>query len=432
MAIRHRSGTSNVAVDALSRMYMGRECTTEDGSTCMVCEDWEVSRGIVNNLFGIHIDEVTSSLCDRFTDEPLFLEVVQAITNCDGHRNERECSRAQHRAEGYQIEDGKLWHITDGKLIRAKPRLECVSQNEAIKLAKHEHSNNGHWGRDLTKLQLMDRIYSPHLDQSVTIALLQCPQCKNFGSSHLHALMYPIMRQYPFELLIADYLSLPKGKGVYHTVLLILDTYSRFTWGFKFKSSGMAKTTLYGLNAITHTFHPPETLMTDGGSHFNNGDVRAWCEAKGTSHQVMVVYAPWINGLIENANGKLLGQLKQLCSPGLGEDDYENVKPENITRAWPDHFDIAIQQLNKCIIPSLQFSPKELLFSFIVNTTHTPSMISTIAPTQSDITAQMAYIDQQKGANQVISIREEGANGAEQPTGLRRDRTECQEEVEQV
>ena len=33
--------------------------------------------------------------------------------------------------------------------------------------------------------------------------------------------------------------------------------------------------------------------------------------------------------------------------------------------------------------------------SFIVNTTHTPSMVSTVAPTWSNITAQMAYINQQ-------------------------------------
>ena len=310
--------------------------------------------------------------------------------------NENATVHAVGRKGMYEIAEGKLWRIADGKSIRANPRLECVPQQEAIELAKHEHTSNGHWGRDLTKLQLMDRIYSPRLDQSVTIALLQCPQCKNFGSSHLHALMYPITRRHPFELLVADYLSLPKGKGGYHTVLLILDTYSRFTWGFKLRTNGTAKTTLDGLKMITHTFRPPETLMTDGGSHFNNGDVHAWCKAQDTKHHVTTAYAPWINGLVENANGKLLGRLKRLCSPGLGEDDYEQVKPEDITRAWPDHFDTAIRQLNERIIPSLQFSPKELLLGFVVNTTHTPPPILATEPTQHDVTIQTAYIDQQR------------------------------------
>ena len=247
-------------------------------------------------------------------------------------------------------------------------------------MAKCEHGNNGHWGHDLIKLQLMDRIYSPQLDQSITLAPLECPQCKNFGSSHLHALMYPIMHQYPFKLLVADYLSLPKCKGGYHSILLILDTYSHFTWGFKFKTSGAAKTAL---------------------SHFNNGDVCAWCEVQGTTHHGVMAYALWINGLVKNANRKLLGRLKCLCSPSLGEDDYESVKPEDITKTWPDHFDATIRQLNERIIPSLQFSPKELLLGFIINTTRTPTTTATAQPSQHDVNIQMLYVDQQHRTEQV-------------------------------
>jgi hypothetical protein len=87
--------------------------------------------------------------------------------------------------------------------------------------------------------------------------------------------MYPITRCHPFELLVTDYLSLPKGKGGYHNVLLILDTYSQYMWGFKLRTYGMAKTTIAGLDAVAQGFMAPETLMTDGGSHFDNGDVRA-------------------------------------------------------------------------------------------------------------------------------------------------------------
>jgi hypothetical protein len=93
--------------------------------------------------------------------------------------------------------------------------------------------------------------------------------------------------------------------------------------------------------------------------------------------------------------------LKRLCSPGLGEDNYEHVKPESIAKAWPDHFDAAIHQLNERIVPSLQFLPKELLLGFVVNTAHTPPATSSMEPTHQDITAQMAYVDQQRldGAN---------------------------------
>jgi transposase InsO family protein len=297
---------------------------------------------------------------------------------------------------GYQIDNGKLWRITNGRSIRARARVECISQTEAIELAKLEHGNNGHWGRDLVKLKMLDKIWSPRLDQSIVNAILQCPQCKNFGSSHLHSLMYPITRRHPFELLVADYLSLPKGKGGFHNVLLIMDTFSQYVWGFKLKVHSTAKTTIDGMKTIAHTFRAPETLMTDGGSHFKNGDVRAWCEANEVKHQIVAAYAPWVNGLVENANGKLLGRLKRLCSPGLGEDEYQEVKPDDIGKAWPDHFDTTIRQLNERIIPAFQFSPKELLLGIVVNTTPTPTAAAVTAPQAIQVNVQLAYVDQQR------------------------------------
>jgi len=111
--------------------------------------------------------------------------------------------------------------------------------------------------------------------------------------------------------------------------------------------------------------------MTDGRSHFDNGDVQAWYTAHSANHHVVAAYSPWINGLVENANAKLLGCLKRLCSPGLGEDEYENTRVEDLTWTWPDHFNTAIRKLNECIILVFKFSPKELLLGLVVNTVST-------------------------------------------------------------
>ena len=272
-------------------------------------------------------------------------------------------------------------------------------------MAKQEHVNNGHWGHDLTKLKLMDCIYSPKLNRLITNVILSCPQCKNFGSTQLHALMYPITRRHPFELLVADYLALPKGKNSFHNVLLILDTYSQYVWGFKLKVHGTAKTTVDGLKSITHNFRAPEMFMMDGGSHFNNGDVHAWCTVHNMNHHVVAAYSPWVNGLVENANGKLLGRLKWLCSPNLGEDEYEDVKAEDISCAWPDHFNDAVRHLNERIIPTFQFSPKELLLGLVINTIPTPVSYANDTPSTLDVAVHMAYIEQQQldGADQAVT-----------------------------
>ena len=273
--------------------------------------------------------------------------------------------------------------------------MECISRNEAFELAKHEHETNGHWGRDLIKLKLLDSIWSLGLDQTIIKVLQQCGHCKNFGPMHLHALLHPITCRHPFELLVADYLSLPKGKGGFHTVLLVMDVFSHYVWGYKLKHHGTGKATVDALQSIAHTFQAPETLMTDGGSHFNNGEVKGWCVANSMEHRVTAAYAPWVNGLMENANGLLLGRLRRLCNGEAGGEDNSGPLPPDVDRNWPDHFDTAVRQLNECIIPSLHFSPKELLLGYVINTVRTPATTLDKEPGPADSDVHLVYADQQ-------------------------------------
>ena len=57
---------------------------------------------------------------------------------------------------GYQIQDGKLWRVGNGKSTRARAQLECVTQEEAKELGCIKHTKNGHFGRDLIKITLLD------------------------------------------------------------------------------------------------------------------------------------------------------------------------------------------------------------------------------------------------------------------------------------
>jgi hypothetical protein len=104
---------------------------------------------------------------------------------------------------------------------------------EARALATCIHSEEGHWGRDTVKIALLNCICSQKLDASIIAAIKDCPKCKNFGPTHLHSLLEPITRRHPFELLVSDYLSLPKGTGGYSTLGVYLDTFSQHEWIFK-------------------------------------------------------------------------------------------------------------------------------------------------------------------------------------------------------
>ena len=164
-------------------------------------------------------------------------------------------------------------------------------------------------GRDGVKVTLLDQINSPNLDLSILKVIQACTQCKNFGPTQLNALLQPITRRHPFELMVGDYLSMPPGKGRYHTIGLYLNAFSQHVWAFKYKTAGTAKTTVDAIRTISNNFIMPETFMTDGGSHFNNTTVREFCQTNRCKHHVMPAYSPWVNGLVEGANKILLHML---------------------------------------------------------------------------------------------------------------------------
>jgi hypothetical protein len=162
----------------------------------------------------------------------------------------RERKRVRHRAARYMIDEGKLWFVGGGTRMRAVAQRDCVTKEEAVELARVKHEKGGHFQRDLIKIALLDKIHIPSLDQSIVKAISDCARCKNFKGTHLHALLQLITRQHPFKLLVGNYLSMPLGKGGFHTVGLYLDTFTQHIWGYKFKTAGTGKTTVKSLEDI--------------------------------------------------------------------------------------------------------------------------------------------------------------------------------------
>lgn len=109
----------------------------------------------------------------------------------------------------------------------------------------------------MIKLKLIDHICSPQLDCSITTAILNYGQCKNFGATHLNALLEPIVRQHPFKLVIADYLAMLKSKRGFYQ------------------------------HSLDHRY-----ILT----------VHLGIQAFYMKHYVTPVYAPWVNGLVEGSN----------------------------------------------------------------------------------------------------------------------------------
>jgi hypothetical protein len=394
--VRHIPGRINLVGDGLSRKDEEQPHVEGDGSSWSVAPDWEDARGLEYDLFSVTTtsSDTHLNLRKRFKDERVFVEVVDALLGVDENTSDNDRKRAKHRAEGYFIDGGKLWRLGGATPTRAVPRRECIPKAEAVQLARKEHAKL-HMGRDMIKTQLLDRIYSPMLDASITTAILDCGRCKNFGPMHIHALLAPITRRRPFELLVGDYLSMPSGKGGFWKIGLFADVYSQRLFAFKSKAAA-GRNTVDSLRRISQMFTAPETFMADGGGHFNCAEVKDYCESIGTKLHVVAAYSPWINGLLEGSNGILLNALKRLCAPGLGEDDYAAMQIKDIPNTWPDHLNAAVKSLSDRILPALKYSPNELLLGLPITSHCTDKPEDITPPTAEEVAIHFAFVEQQR------------------------------------
>jgi len=139
-------------------------------------------------------------------------------------------------------------------------------------------SGRDHFRRDNIKAELLDRIYSPGLDRSMTQTIIGCGKCKGFGTTHLHSLLEPMMLRHPFELLVSEMLTMPTRKSGLREISL--------------------ESTRTALTKVCDVYTDPETFMMDVrvGPEFDNAEVRNFCESRGIKLHVVPVYSPWISG----------------------------------------------------------------------------------------------------------------------------------------
>lgn len=74
--VRHVPGKINIIVDGISRKWEGLPRQMGDGSEWTICEDWEATAGLINDILHVAPDSETEVLKERFKDEPIFKEVL--------------------------------------------------------------------------------------------------------------------------------------------------------------------------------------------------------------------------------------------------------------------------------------------------------------------------------------------------------------------
>ncbi|QRV83014.1 Retrovirus-related Pol polyprotein from transposon opus [Ceratobasidium sp. AG-Ba] len=367
IAVRHKPGTENKVADGLLRMYEHRPDKDAPGRKETVDPGWETRQGILNDVYHLVTDDPTAQLIKRFEKNQYFSDILMYLLfGSDDesgllHDQLRAQRRLAHRAEGFMVDNGKLWAV-GGRHSNSVQKVECIPSSKTRELALSVHCAGGHFGRDAGVLALQKAYYWPGLRRDMTEAVTTCPRCKNFGPRLLSAQLQPITRARPFDLLVGDYVSLPTGHGGFKCVLVLVDVYSRFIFATPLRGPGTGQSTVNALEKLSNGLLTPRSFMADGGSHFDCAEVHEWADSRGVQALKTPPYAPWANGLAKGSIKLVIGRLKRLCTPTVGESPEEDADASTTPAAWPKHLAAAVSQLNNRPLSSLGgYSPRELM-----------------------------------------------------------------------
>ncbi|SCZ91723.1 BZ3500_MvSof-1268-A1-R1_Chr5-1g07631 [Microbotryum saponariae] len=299
-------------------------------------------------------DEATAltALDARYKDDPLFQPLVTFLTTFQfpTGASHSEKGRLRQLARRYAIRAPDVLLFKQGKKTR-----ECIPLHERQQLIEDTHTALNHAGRDLMVVHLSKRFYWPGMAQSVAPVIVTCERCQQFGKRVIRSKLWPITVLAPMDLLAMDYFSLPVSPNKYKSVLVVTDLFSRYVWAFKFKGEGTAKRTIEGLVEIIKTFGTPRILMSDGGTHFKNANVKAFCADKGILRITTPPYAPHTNGAVEGANKRILQAISRAT---VGSVDATTFSP------WCQSLEAVVYAMNNRIIPATGYRPADLMFTF--------------------------------------------------------------------
>ena len=270
--LKFRSTSAHANADALSRLPLAVEPTTEDTPPELV-------------LLAEHLDEstVTAAQIRAWTRrDPQLALVVQFLqqgwpNSCNEHP---DLAPFFSRRTELSLFDGcVLW----GTRV-VVPELG----RRAVLAELHE----GHPG--MARMKGLSRMYVwwPGIAESIEESVRHCTECQlnQATPAPLHPWSWPTR---PWARLHVDFAGLLKGK----MFLILIDAHSKWIEAFH-TPNATTSAVIEELRTVFAKFGLPETIVTDNGSCFTSEEFEQFLKKNGITH---LTSAPYHNGLAERA-----------------------------------------------------------------------------------------------------------------------------------
>ena len=147
-------------------------------------------------------------------------------------------------------------------------------------------------------------------------------QCLKESSTTIVPPTLKINSSYPFDLVVADVISMPHTCHGFIGCLVVVDHYSKWLSVVPIKNKKSA-TIVHAFNHCILPFLPriPTSLLTDNGPEFASAEFCEWAELSGINHKFTTPYCPSSNGAVERVNRTIKNFLRSLVEePGTWDE----------------------------------------------------------------------------------------------------------------
>ncbi|KAJ8022389.1 hypothetical protein HOLleu_37270 [Holothuria leucospilota] len=296
-------------------------------------------------------DKISAADLRKLQEDDVSLRRLRELANSGSQKENK--SGAKYR---YVISEGILYrefvspNIDFGNTLRQvvvpKKLREVV-----LKLA-HESILGGHLGCKKTKDRITTCFTWPGIYAQVARFCQSCDKCqRTFPKGRVTKVplgSMPIIEE-PFQRVAVDLVGPihPATTSGYRYILVLVDYATRYPEAIPLRNID-TETVAEGLLSIYSRVGFPSELLTDLGSQFVSGVMKAVSRLLSIRRLTTTPYHAMCNGLVERFNGTLKGMLRKLCEE----------KPSD----WDRYIDPLLFAYREVPQESTGFSPFELLY----------------------------------------------------------------------
>ena len=384
LTVQYKSGVSNVAADALSRLHEDDNqldeidgihewcknitvpvCTISTEDVCAVLKEYAygaqpmVDAVMMSNLEGDHrvptaykcasiqtlkVDNDWSLLQKQ---DRAIVQVINILKNkkmIDRHRYKEfpDDLRALLRRR-------KDLHIEDEVLLLKRRIVASVAF--LPDLMKCYHEAQGHMGEDRTIEIIESRFYWPKMRRNITDAVKQCRRCtlrKTLPAKNRTEMGHLMVAKHPFDILLMDHVSIDHRSTGTQKVLTVVDQFTKYAFFLHVTNEKAATTADKLMKEVFTKYGFCNTIHSDSGSAFVNKILKELTDMCGMKHTKSLPYNPQGNSTAERLNQTLLDML--------------GTQENNTKRKWKNHLSALQYAYNATVHSTTGYSPFFLMF----------------------------------------------------------------------